>query len=81
MISQLSLVPLIIIAFIGVGLFLVLISFTLPNSFYANQAKREKMLKDQIKETEKAEEDDAVTDADTGDSVEGVIDETSSGSV
>ena len=49
MISQLSLFTLVIIGFIIVGVFFLLKCFSLPASFYKNQADREYLLRRKIR--------------------------------
>lgn len=63
MISQFSLVTLIIIVAIIAGLFFVLKSFVLPENFYKNQAKREEKLKDKISSDKKDKDTDAAKEA------------------
>ena len=53
MISQLSLFTLIIIGFTIVGLFFLLKCFSLPASFYKNQADREHLLRRKIRTEER----------------------------
>jgi hypothetical protein len=53
MIAQLSLFTLIIIGFSIVGLFFLLRCFTLPASFYKNQADREYLLRRKIRTEER----------------------------
>jgi len=47
---------LITIAIVIAGIFFVLKCFDLPQSFYNNQAKREKMIKDNIKKADNLKE-------------------------
>lgn len=76
MISQLSLFTLAIIGFSIVGIFFLLKCFTLPESFYKNQADREYLLRRKIRIEERKifemEEEKGLENEENSDAIEDV---------